>query len=195
MNMHRDPVRAGLPPASAERNETARSPASMIARFAPALLRERRRRARQLPGVRRSRSASGNSDSREKRPVLAPPARKPTERRADRDRAGGHRADADRNRLLHVAAAPPHQSHGIRKCQRAGSDQCRIFAEAVAGDKVRPKALCLQEPGTPQSKPSRIAGCVFSVSFRSSSGPLKQSRDSENPRARSASSKTSRASA
>src|SRR5438445_2245072 len=38
-----------------------------------------------------------------------------------------------------------------------------------------------------------MAGCVFSVSFSSSSGPEKQSCDSENPSTRSASSKTRRA--
>jgi hypothetical protein len=40
----------------------------------------------------------------------------------------------------------------------------------------------------------RIAGWVFSVSFKLASGPVKQSDESENPSTRSAESKTSRAS-
>ena len=40
----------------------------------------------------------------------------------------------DRHRLLHVAAAPPHDPDRVAKRERAGGHVRRILAEAVAGD-------------------------------------------------------------
>ena len=43
-----------------------------------------------------------------------------------------HRADASRNSLLHILAALSHQTHGVDKSQRPGSDECCVFTEAVS---------------------------------------------------------------
>ena len=53
------------------------------------------------------------------------------ERRTD-DR--GHRAHADGNGLLHVAAPASNEANGIGKRERAGRDVRRVFTKAVAGN-------------------------------------------------------------
>ena len=45
-----------------------------------------------------------------------------------------HRAVADRHRLLHVAAAAPHDPQRVGEREGAGRDVGRVLAEAVAGD-------------------------------------------------------------
>ena len=54
----------------------------------------------------------------------------------------GHRARADRHRLLHVAAAPPHDPQRVGERERAGGDVGRVLAEAVAGDERRADSPC-----------------------------------------------------
>ena len=48
-----------------------------------------------------------------------------------------HGADADRNRVLHGAAADAHEPHRVGKRQRTGRGQCGVFADRMAGDEGR----------------------------------------------------------
>ena len=48
----------------------------------------------------------------------------------------GHGSDSRRHGLLHVAAAPADQAHGIGERQAAGGDQGRILAQTVPRDEV-----------------------------------------------------------
>ena len=57
-----------------------------------------------------------------------------------------HRARADRHRLLHVAAAPPHDAQRVGERERAGGDVRRVLAEAVAGDERRRDAARREQP-------------------------------------------------
>ena len=57
---------------------------------------------------------------------------------------GSHRAHTGRNRILHIRPALAHELHGIRKFQRPGSHQGRIFTQAVPRHEIRHQALLRQ---------------------------------------------------
>ena len=69
---------------------------------------------------------------------------------ARRARASPPSRRADGHRVLHVAAAPPHDAHGVGERQRAGGDVRRVFAEAVTGDECGRMPRRLEQPRTPR---------------------------------------------
>ena len=108
-----------------------------------------------------------------------------------------HRPFAHRHRLLHGAAACLEQPRRIGEAERAGSGKRRIFAERMAGD----IGHACRRASSPLSPSTRIAandtaisaGCAFSVSVSSASGPSHISRDRCCDSAASTSSNTARA--
>jgi hypothetical protein len=58
----------------------------------------------------------------------------------------GHRADTDRNGLLHVLAAAPHGPQRVLERERLGRDERRVLAEAVAGHALGPDASGHERP-------------------------------------------------
>ena len=106
----------------------------------------------------------------------------------------GHRALADRHRLLHRLAAQLQQLRGGREIERARGAQAPNIRRGCGRRR--------SSPLRPARRPSvrntaiecaMIAGCAFSVSFSSSSGPSRISRNRFWPSASSTSSNTSRA--
>ena len=104
----------------------------------------------------------------------------------------GHAALSRGHGFLHILSALVHQAHHIRKVQRANCHERRILAQAVPGDKVWRQTL-LRHHAYLATDTVRMAGCVFAVSFNSSSLPSKHILEMEKPSALSASSKTARA--
>ena len=111
---------------------------------------------------------------------------------------GGHRALADRDRLLHRLSAQAQQPRGVGDGQGARRGQRRIFAERMAGDEsgvARDIDALFRSPapaGPPGSPPSRPAGRWRSASTRRRR-PSNIRADSFSPSAASTSSKTARA--
>ena len=97
--------------------------------------------------------------------AVAPPRRTPARpASASRPRIAAIAPVADRHRLLHVAAAAPHDPQRVGERERAGGDVGRVLAEAVAGDERRRRARATSSRRHAAMLTARIAGCVFSVS-------------------------------
>ena len=92
-----------------------------------------------------------------------------------------HGALADRHRLLHGPAAHLEQPRGIGEAERAGGRERRIFARANGRRRKRrlPGSLSPLSPSTRMaaSDTAISAGCAFSVSVSSASGPSHISRE------------------
>ena len=96
-----------------------------------------------------------------------------------------------RHGLLHEVATRPHRPRRVGERQRARGDQRRVLAERVPGDERR-RRTAARSPRRRARRWTRRgwpAGCC-AVSFSSSSGPSKHSRESFSPSASSTASNT-----
>src|SRR6266478_2752485 len=76
----------------------------------------------------------------------------------------GHGALAGRHSFLHILAALADQPHRVGKLQRAHGDQRRIFAQTVAGNKIRLYAFFSENPmhgdGASKNRGLRVGGLL-----------------------------------
>ena len=103
-----------------------------------------------------------------------------------------HGALAHRHRLLHVLAAAAHGGDGVGERQRARRRPAPSTRPGCGPATRRGRTPRAASGRSAAMLVARIAGWVFAVSWRSSSGPSKQSCESGKPSASSASSKTAR---
>ena len=107
---------------------------------------------------------------------------------------GHHFSVSGRDGVLHGLTARPDDPKSVRQGRPPAAKIAVYSAQGMAGQGNGRRG---RSPMAAQAAAltARIAGWVLAVLLRSSSGPSKQSRESSNPRTRSASSKTDRAAA
>ena len=110
----------------------------------------------------------------------------------------GHRADADRDRRLHRLSAQLEQPRRVARSNAPAAHSALYSPRLCPATKSRRLRQRRRRPRasarrTPRSHCAMIAGCAFSVSVSSSSGPSRIRRNRFWPSASSTSSNTSRA--
>ena len=152
---------AGLPQASAARNETARSPASRIARFAPASFAR-------AHGAFDSFAMSGNHDLRRRIQIRG--RNNLTLRSAFADRLHGrqlqtkqrrHGADSHRDGFLHVPSAPAHQRHGVAQTSALRPRQVPNILQGCGRQRNPAGCPSLRALETPQPTSSELQAACF----------------------------------